>query len=71
MGISTTATPSNHTHPSLVFRPLVDAPPVPVVLAWREGPGHPAVPDLPVLAHEVSASGTEGAAVRHRSPGFG
>ncbi|MFF0014138.1 hypothetical protein [Streptomyces sp. NPDC005374] len=38
VGISTTATPSNHTHPSLVFRPLVDAPEVPVLLAWREGP---------------------------------
>jgi len=60
VGISTTATPSNHTHPLLVFRPLVDAPPVPVVLAWREGPGHPAVPDLLALAHEVVAGASAG-----------
>jgi DNA-binding transcriptional LysR family regulator len=53
VGVSTTATPSHHTHPSLSFRPLVDAPPVPVVLAWRDGPGHPALPDLLALAREV------------------
>lgn len=57
VGISTTATPGNHTHPSLVLRPLVDAPDVPVFLAWREGPGHPALPDLVALAHEVLADG--------------
>ncbi|GAA2627835.1 LysR family transcriptional regulator [Streptomyces axinellae] len=53
VGISTTATPNNHAHPSLVYRPLADAPPVPVLLAWREGPAHPALPDLVALAHEV------------------
>ncbi|QIZ02245.2 LysR substrate-binding domain-containing protein [Streptomyces sp. S1D4-11] len=57
VGITTTATPGNHTHPSLVHRPLVDAPAVPVALAWREGLGHPAVPDLVALAHEVLAAG--------------
>ncbi|MEU7134932.1 LysR substrate-binding domain-containing protein [Streptomyces sp. NPDC046261] len=57
VGISTSATPSNHTHPALVYRPLADAPPVPVVLAWREGLGHPALPDLLALAHEVLAAG--------------
>ncbi|GAA3806640.1 LysR substrate-binding domain-containing protein [Streptomyces coacervatus] len=67
VGISTTATPSNHTHPSLVFRPLVDAPPVPVFLAWREGPGHPAVPDLLALTHEVVASGAAGTRVSRGS----
>ncbi|MFB7620447.1 LysR family transcriptional regulator [Kitasatospora sp. NPDC056181] len=55
VGVSTSATPGNHTHPSLVYRPLADAPAVPVVLAWREGPGHPAVPDLLALAHQVLA----------------
>ena len=60
VGISTTATPGNHTHPSLVFRPLVDAPPVPVVLARREGPGHPAVSDLLALTHAVPARGAAG-----------
>jgi DNA-binding transcriptional LysR family regulator len=55
VGITTTATPSNHTHPTLVYRRFTDAPPVPVVLAWREGPGHPAIRDLVRLAHEVLA----------------
>ncbi|MFE0043350.1 LysR family transcriptional regulator [Streptomyces albireticuli] len=58
LGVSTSATPSNHMHPSLVYRPLVDAPAVPVVLAWREGPVHPALPDLLALAREVLGGGT-------------
>ncbi|MFJ3669975.1 LysR family transcriptional regulator [Streptomyces sp. NPDC090106] len=58
VGISTTATPGSHAHPSLVYRPLADAPPVPVVLAWREGKGHPAIPDLVALAHDVVGAGT-------------
>ncbi|MFI9237145.1 LysR family transcriptional regulator [Streptomyces sp. NPDC053079] len=57
VGVTTSATPGNHTHPSLVYRPLADAPTVPVVLAWRAGPGHPAVPDLLALAREVLAAG--------------
>ncbi|MEV6777650.1 LysR family transcriptional regulator [Streptomyces syringium] len=57
LGVSTSATPSNHAHPALVYRPLADAPTVPVVLAWREGPGHPAIPDLVALAHEVLTAG--------------
>ncbi|MFD9354446.1 LysR family transcriptional regulator [Streptomyces sp. NPDC060031] len=57
VGISTSATPSNHMHPSLVYRPLADAPTVPVLLAWREGPGHPALPHLVALVHEVIAAG--------------
>ncbi len=69
VGVSTTATPRNHTHPSLVYRPLVDAPAVPVVLAWREGPGHPAVPDLVALAYEVVAGdGAGGGAGEGDSP---
>jgi len=55
LGVSTSATPSSHAHPSLVYRPLADAPPVPLVIAWRDGPGHPAIPDLVALAHEILA----------------
>ncbi|MGC0327719.1 DNA-binding transcriptional LysR family regulator [Streptomyces sp. SAI-170] len=55
VGVSTSATPSNHAHPALAYRPLADAPPVPVLLAWRDGPGHPAVPDLLALVREVVA----------------
>ncbi|MGW6912978.1 LysR family transcriptional regulator [Kitasatospora sp. NPDC054939] len=58
VGVSTSATPSNHTHPSLVYRPLADAPAVPVVLAWREGLGHPALADLLALARRVLADDT-------------
>ncbi|MER7758219.1 LysR family transcriptional regulator [Streptomyces sp. NPDC097619] len=53
VGVTTSATQGNHTHPALVYRPLSDAPPVPVSLAWREGPTHPALPALLALAHEV------------------
>ncbi|MFD9907917.1 LysR family transcriptional regulator [Streptomyces sp. NPDC059063] len=55
VGVTTAATPSNHAHPSLVYRLLEDTPPVPLVLAWREGGGHPAIRDLVTLAHEVLA----------------
>ncbi|WP_327351269.1 LysR family transcriptional regulator [Streptomyces sp. NBC_01304] len=55
VGVTTSATASNHAHPSLVYRPLADAPTVPVVLAWRDGLGHPAIADLVALAHEVIA----------------
>ncbi|MEU1131966.1 LysR family transcriptional regulator [Streptomyces sp. NPDC005900] len=60
IGVSTSATPSQHAHPSLVHRPLVDAPPVPLVLAWRDGPGqHPAIGDLLAVVREIIA--TDGA----------
>ncbi|MEV6227671.1 LysR family transcriptional regulator [Saccharopolyspora shandongensis] len=64
VGVSTSATPSSHTNPSLVYRPLADAPAVPVVLAWREGLGHPAIPDLLALAREVLATRLPGNAPR-------
>lgn len=60
VGVTTSATPGNYAHPALVYRPLVDAPPVPLVLAWREGLGHPAVPDLVTLVHEILATGATG-----------
>ncbi|WP_018350401.1 LysR family transcriptional regulator [Longispora albida] len=52
-GVSTSATPSNHTHPSLVYRPLAGVPAVPVHLVWPYGPAHPAIPDLLALAREI------------------
>ncbi|TVL89321.1 LysR family transcriptional regulator [Streptomyces sp. SAJ15] len=56
VGISTSATPRLHTHPSIAYRPLTDAPPVPVLLAWRRGtPTHPAIPALVRLAREIVA----------------
>ncbi|WFB06099.1 LysR family transcriptional regulator [Streptomyces sp. LX-29] len=57
VGISTSATPRLHTHPSIAYRPLTDAPPVPVLLAWQRGtPAHPAIPALVRLAREVVAN---------------
>jgi DNA-binding transcriptional LysR family regulator len=56
VGITTTATPGVHTHPAIAFRPLPDAPPVPVLLAWQRGtPTHPAIPDLVRLARRLVA----------------
>ncbi|MFD0413450.1 LysR family transcriptional regulator [Streptomyces sp. NPDC127108] len=56
VGISTSATPRMHTHPAIAYRPLTDAPPVPLVLAWHRGtPAHPSIPDLIRLAHELVA----------------
>ncbi|MFH8370502.1 LysR family transcriptional regulator [Streptomyces sp. NPDC018031] len=54
VGVSTSATPRMHTHPTIAYRPLTGAPPVPLVLAWPGGtPGHPAIADLLALAREV------------------
>ncbi|MEV6973714.1 LysR family transcriptional regulator [Kitasatospora sp. NPDC093806] len=56
VGISTSATPRLHEHPAIAYRPLADAPPVPLLLAWRRGASvHPAVPALVRLAREVLA----------------
>lgn len=60
VGISTTATPSNRTHPSLLFRPLVDAPPVPPRPRLARRPRAPGRPDLPALTREVPAGGAAG-----------
>ncbi|MGP8299706.1 LysR family transcriptional regulator [Streptomyces inhibens] len=53
VGVTTSATAEMHPHPAMAYVPLTDAPPVPVVLAWRDGPAHPRIPDLLALAHEV------------------
>ncbi|NGO15187.1 LysR family transcriptional regulator [Streptomyces sp. HC44] len=56
VGISTSATPRLHTQPEIAYRPLTDAPPVPLLLAWYRGtPAHPAIPALVRLAREMVA----------------
>ncbi|MEI5103480.1 LysR family transcriptional regulator [Streptomyces sp. PmtG] len=56
VGISTSATPRLRTHPAIAYRPLADAPAVPLVLAWHRGaPGHPAIPELVRLARRMVA----------------
>lgn len=53
VGVTTTATAAMYPNPAVVYLPLVDAPAVTVHLAWKEPPGHPAVPDLIALAQRV------------------
>jgi DNA-binding transcriptional LysR family regulator len=53
IGITTIATAGIHRYPGVRYLPVTDGPPIEVVLAWRRGPAHPAVPDLIALAHEV------------------
>ncbi|MGC5363229.1 LysR family transcriptional regulator [Streptomyces sp. DT24] len=52
-GVSTASTAAVHPHAGVVYRPLDDAPPVPVLLARRTGTGHPALPALAALAREI------------------
>ncbi|MFF7410728.1 LysR family transcriptional regulator [Streptomyces lydicus] len=59
VGVTTSATAEMHPHPSMAYVPLTDAAPVPVVLAWRDAPGHPRIPDLIALAREVMGPSPE------------
>ncbi|WP_442809429.1 LysR family transcriptional regulator [Streptomyces sp. NBC_01335] len=56
-GVSAASTAGMHPHSGVVFVPLTDAPPLPVLLARRDGPGHPALPRLVALAREIVAGG--------------
>ncbi|MFJ2897998.1 hypothetical protein ACIO87_24280 [Streptomyces sp. NPDC087218] len=53
MSSSRVGGPSGSNWKYTVSSPLVDAPPVPVLLAHRDAPGHPALPALSALAHEI------------------
>ncbi len=53
-GVSGTSTAALHPYPGVTYRPLPDAPHIPVLLAHRQGPAHPALPQLSTLAHEVT-----------------
>ncbi|SFA93723.1 DNA-binding transcriptional regulator, LysR family [Amycolatopsis marina] len=57
VGITTSATSDLHRYPGVVYRPMVDAPEIPVVLAWRRMPGHPAIPTLVALFRDVVGEG--------------
>ncbi|WLQ41502.1 LysR family transcriptional regulator [Streptomyces laculatispora] len=52
-GVSTASTAAMHPHAGVAYRPLTDAPTVPVLLARRDAPGHPALADLAALAREI------------------
>ncbi|MFD8690541.1 LysR substrate-binding domain-containing protein [Streptomyces sp. NPDC059651] len=54
-GVSGASTAAMHPHAGVTYRPLVDAPALPVLLARRDAPGHPALADLAALAREIVA----------------
>ncbi|WP_405458947.1 LysR family transcriptional regulator [Streptomyces sp. NBC_00101] len=56
-GVSAASTAAVHPHSGVVFVPLTDAPPLPVLLARRDAPGHPALPRLATLAREIVGRG--------------
>ncbi|MEV0278063.1 LysR family transcriptional regulator [Streptomyces sp. NPDC050610] len=58
VGVTTSATAVMHQHPDVAYIPLVDAPELPLSLAWHSGPGHPAIPELVALARQVSLRAT-------------
>ncbi|MFI5632933.1 LysR family transcriptional regulator [Streptomyces sp. NPDC051664] len=52
-GVSVASTADMHPHAGVAYRPLVDAPTVPLLLARRDAPGHPALPNLAAMAREI------------------
>ncbi|MFD3332792.1 LysR family transcriptional regulator [Streptomyces sp. NPDC058700] len=53
VGVSSASTAALHPHPGVTYRPLSDAPPLPVVLAWRDAFPHPATGALVAMAREI------------------
>ncbi|MFF6774169.1 LysR family transcriptional regulator [Streptomyces sp. NPDC012637] len=54
IGVSSASTAALHPHPGVTYRPLLDAPPLPVLLAWRATARHPATGALAELAREIA-----------------
>ncbi|WP_137994136.1 LysR family transcriptional regulator [Streptomyces vilmorinianum] len=54
VGVSSASTAAMHPHPGVTYRPLPDAPPLHVVLAWRDTSPHPATDLLVALAREIT-----------------
>jgi DNA-binding transcriptional LysR family regulator len=61
IGLTAASTPDLHGHPGVVFVPVTDAPAMPVLLAWRDGPGHPSREDFRTVALDVVGGATGGA----------
>ncbi|MFF4168753.1 LysR family transcriptional regulator [Streptomyces sp. NPDC001744] len=53
VGVSSASTAALHPHPGVTYRPLPDAPPLPVLLAWRDAFPHPATEALVAMAREI------------------
>ena len=56
IGLSVLSTAVLHSQPGLAFVPVSDAPSMPVSLAWRPGPGHPAREAFVAVVREVTSS---------------
>ncbi|WP_128983974.1 LysR family transcriptional regulator [Streptomyces roseicoloratus] len=54
IGVSSASTATLHPHPGVTYRPLPDAPPLPLLLTWREDSPHPATRALADLARRVA-----------------
>ncbi|MGW5419122.1 LysR family transcriptional regulator [Streptomyces sp. NPDC003943] len=57
IGVSAASTAALHPHPGVAYRPLPDAPPLPVLLAWRDGDRHPATGELVEMARQIAGEG--------------
>ncbi|MEU1229246.1 LysR family transcriptional regulator [Streptomyces sp. NPDC005828] len=57
IGVSSASTAALHPHPGVTYRPLPDAPPLPVLLAWRDAFPHPATEALVAMAREIVSGG--------------
>ncbi|MER7625531.1 LysR family transcriptional regulator [Streptomyces sp. NPDC126503] len=66
VGVSSASTAALHPHPGVTYRPLTDAPPLPVLLAWRDAFPHPATEALATMAREIA--GTERHEKREKLP---
>lgn len=58
VGVTTTATAATYPNPAVAYIPLVGVPAVPVHLAWKQPPTHPAVPDFVALAQRFITTAT-------------
>lgn len=57
IGLSVLSTAVLHGQPGLAFVPVPDAPTMPVSLAWRPGPGHPAREAFASVVRAVTTTG--------------
>jgi DNA-binding transcriptional LysR family regulator len=57
IGVSASSTSTLHPHPRVVYRPLPDAPAVPVVLAWPRTHAHPLARDFVAMAQHIVGRG--------------
>ncbi|MBM7772350.1 DNA-binding transcriptional LysR family regulator [Actinokineospora baliensis] len=54
VGVSSAATATIHPFPGVTYKPLTDAPALPLHLAWNDPPSHPAVTDLAAFIRRVA-----------------